>query len=130
MSENTADNLDAILGVAMLLEAIEADLGLSITRSLLIIALTPGLSINDLAEQLRVPQQTASRYVAILQGRYQSTVSTTVVNARNPLISLEISQHDPRRRALFLTPDGKKRIEMLIANYSRDNERPIGFRQS
>lgn len=99
--------------LARLLDQIESDLGLPLTRALISVALKPGSSINDLADQLNVPQQTASRYIAVLQGRYESPNGS--IDTRAPLVSLEISQNDPRRRALFVTPEGKKRVAKLLA---------------
>jgi DNA-binding MarR family transcriptional regulator len=108
--------------VATFLGLVDRDLGLPLSRTLLQAALHPGLSINDLAEQLGVPQQTASRYVAVLQGRYELPSVSSSVSARTPLLTLEISQHDPRRRAIFLTPEGEKRIEKLLSEYPRNHE--------
>ena len=95
------------------------ELSTPLALALLAIAREPGLSINQLGDRLRVPQQTASRYAAQLQGRYQS--SSTVDFARNPLLSLEVSAHDPRSRALYLTAHGKKRVaDILQSERERD----------
>lgn len=115
--------------VSALLERIEDDLGLPLTRVLFGVFLKPGMSVNELADSLRVPQQTASRYVAVLQGRYEAS-SSSPVSPSSPLLALEVSQSDPRRRALFLTLEGKKRVEKLIANYSRDYEQHSRLGQS
>src|SRR5262245_20485732 len=91
------------------LGTVEAALELPMMLVLLAIAKSPGLSINDLGELIGVPQQTASRYVAILQGRYQSPGQINTF-ARHPLVSYEVSADDPRRRALYLTERGSARI--------------------
>jgi DNA-binding MarR family transcriptional regulator len=93
---------------------IETNLGLPLLLALLAIAKSPGLSINDLAELINVPQQTASRYVAILQGRYQSPGQIENVFARHPLVSFEVSAEDPRRRALYLTARGQARVAEFL----------------
>jgi DNA-binding MarR family transcriptional regulator len=105
----------ALQGIARLLEQVDRELGLPLCRVLLQAALHPGLSVNELADYIGVPQQTASRYVAVLQGRYELPTTPSIVSARTPLLTLEISQLDPRRRAIFLTPEGMKRIEKLLA---------------
>lgn len=113
-----------------LLEQVDSDLGLPLSRTLIAVSLQPGISVNELADRLGVPQQTASRYVAILQGRYEAPSIAAAVSARTPLLALEISQVDPRRRALFLTPEGERRIDKLIANYMRDYEHHSGIGES
>lgn len=114
--------ISVLSALSNLLEWVESDLGLPLSRTLVAVSLQPGLSVNELAERLGVPQQTASRYVAILQGRYEAPSTPLTVSARTPLLTLEVSQVDPRRRALFVTPEGEKRIGKLIAIYLRDHE--------
>jgi DNA-binding MarR family transcriptional regulator len=118
----TDSTLTALTTIDRLLHQIDDELGLQLNRALLQVALYPGQSINELAQRLAVPQQTASRYVAVLQGRYELPSASSSVIARNPLVTLEISGTDPRRRAIFLTPDGKKRINRLLTEYRRDDE--------
>lgn len=129
MSENEA-KLPALAAIASLLEQVDGDLGIALSRTLLQTALRPGLSINELAEYLGVPQQTASRYIAVLQGRYEQSSVSLTVSARKPLLTLKVSQIDPRRRAIFLTTEGKKRIDKLLTDYSRDHEKHSGVGQS
>lgn len=112
MSASPSDKLSLDLAAALLAE-IDSDLGLALTRVLLEAALRPGLSINELADRLGVPQQTASRHVAMLQGRYEQLNPTIRPGAA--LVSLEISLEDPRKRALFLTKDGQKRIDIILS---------------
>src|SRR5947209_1545980 len=83
------------------LSPVETELGLPLLLTLLAIARSPGLSINDLAEQIKIPQQTASRYVSILQGRYQSPGRVVSTFVRHPLVLFGLSPEDPRRRALY-----------------------------
>jgi DNA-binding MarR family transcriptional regulator len=88
--------------------------GLSLEHAiaLLTIALEPGLSVNDLADRIRCPQQSASRYASALLGRYRSLVSEI---DRDPLIVQQINPDDPRRRALFLNENGRQVIARMIA---------------
>lgn len=111
-----------------LLKLIESDLGAQLTLTLAVIGCEPGLSINELSDRLGSPQQTASRYVAVLQGRYESPHTSSF--ARTPLLTLEVSQEDPRRRALFLTPEGKRRLNLIVAANSRVHEKPTSIRKS
>lgn len=130
MSTWNETQLSVMSALSHLLEQVDGDLGLPLSRTLVAVSLQPGLSVNELAELLGVPQQTASRYVAVLQGRYEAPSIPLSLSARTPLLALEISQLDPRRRALFVTPEGEKRIEKLIASYSRDHEQHSCISQS
>jgi DNA-binding MarR family transcriptional regulator len=91
-----------------------SDLSLPLLMTLVAVAREPGLSVNELAERVQVPQQTASRYVGILQGRYQMPAGSENSFAADPLLSLQVSGNDPRRRALFLTRRGKQRLVQFI----------------
>lgn len=115
-ADRNNDRVDALIRI---LRSLEPDLNLQLSLTLLTVARQPGLSIGELADRIRVPQQTASRYVAILQGRYELPGSDGNSFARNPLLSLEVSQQDPRRRALFLTPNGTKRLNRILDAASR-----------
>jgi DNA-binding MarR family transcriptional regulator len=108
--ELSRDRIEAILKAV---KSVEADLGLPLLMTILAIAQKPGLSINDLAEKLDAPQQSASRYVSILQGRYQLPGSRDQFG-KHPHVSLEISPEDPRRRALYLTPYASARLTRFI----------------
>lgn len=96
------DMRDALAGV-------QAELSLPQLVSLLTIAAEPGLSVNDLADRTGLPQQTASRYVAILLGRYETPGQSPL----HPLISQAVSEDDPRKRALFLTAAGEDLVSRL-----------------
>lgn len=82
--------------------------------ALVVIARQPGLSVNELAEILKLPQQTASRHVATLLGRYQTPETEAAGGA--VFVRQEINPADPRRRALFLSDDGIKCLKALIAS--------------
>jgi DNA-binding MarR family transcriptional regulator len=96
------------------LRDIEPDLTLSLLAVLFAIERSPGLSVNDLAEAVDIPQQTASRYISVLQGRYQPIGSSENFFAKEPLVEITISPDDPRRRALKLTSKGRARIDGLL----------------
>lgn len=98
---------DAALKVA------EPDLGIPLLRTLIAIYLNPNLSVTELAETIGVPQQTASRYVAILQGRYQ-TMDATSSFSRDPLLTTRPSSSDLRRYELVLTTRGVTKIEAIV----------------
>lgn len=96
------------------MSGMESEMSLPLLNTLLAVAVTPGISVNDLAELIRVPQQTASRYVSILQGRYQTLGSTENIFMETPLLEIGISMDDPRKRAVELTAHGKARVEQLL----------------
>lgn len=77
--------------------------------ALIVVAKNPGLSVNELAEKLDQPQQTVSRYVSILLGRYQ----VTSLAEQPAFIRQEINASDPRSRALFLTSEGHELLKSL-----------------
>lgn len=81
--------------------------------ALLTIALRPGLSINELAEALNMPQQSASRYASILLGRAEDQLTGLI---KSPYISQSINDQDPRKRALNLTPAGIEFLRHIIGN--------------
>lgn len=94
-----------------LLSAVPDDLALPQLRALVAIAAEPGLSVSDLAERVGVPQQTASRYVAVLLGRYQDALEH---GRQRVLVEQRISEEDPRRRALFLSDEGTNLLSSII----------------
>lgn len=94
------------------LAALQGSLSLAQLIALMTVAIEPGISVNELGDRLRIPQQSASRHVAVLTGRYQSELSDAPLDA---LIVQQINETDPRKRALYLTPAGDK----LIANMLR-----------
>jgi DNA-binding MarR family transcriptional regulator len=87
------------------------DLSLPAVRAFLLIAIEPGLSVSQLADRLSLPQQSVSRYVGLLMGRYLNTPTESHARA---LVSQGISQVDPRKRSLELTELGRKRVAKLI----------------
>jgi DNA-binding MarR family transcriptional regulator len=79
--------------------------------ALLIIGSEPGLSVNELAEKLDVPQQTASRYASYLMGRYESPAYGPLPEA---LLTQEINPSDPRSRSLQLTEAGMALVHSIL----------------
>jgi len=106
-------SLDAGLKLA------EPDLSIPLLRTLIAVSMNPHLSVTELAELIKVPQQTASRYVALLQGRYQSSESSSSF-ARDPLLTTKPSLSDLRRYELVLTPRGTARLDAILSQvYSK-----------
>jgi DNA-binding MarR family transcriptional regulator len=87
-------------------------IGLVHLVALLIIGSRPGISVNELAESLAIPQQTASRHVSLLLARYQSPAYPGLTD---PLIVQEVHSQDPRSRALKLTEAGIQLVRPLVA---------------
>ena len=104
--------IDGIERLAQIFAAVPITLGLPQLQAIVVVGASPGLSVNELAERLNVPQQTASRYVAQLTGRYQEIGETSLPE---PMIEQRVSLSDPRKRALYLTWHGRTTIEKLIA---------------
>lgn len=84
---------------------------------LMAVADQPGISINEVAERLALPQQTASRYVAILEGRYQQLGADSAFVA-TPLISPSEDDADSRRRSLVLSPAGHSALDKFLRQVS------------
>lgn len=99
---------DALLGV-------QSELSLPQLIALLTIGEEPGLSVNELAGRLGIPQQSASRHVSALLGRYQILDSSKAPVA---YIDQSISETDPRKRALFLNSDGHAMIASIQRHFA------------
>jgi|ERR1039458_4291549 DNA-binding MarR family transcriptional regulator len=117
LTKLTATHVAHLVALANALRPLQADLSLSQLLALIAIAAEPGLSVNELADRLNIPQQTASRHVAGLLGRYQlAAVDTADARSKmDPLIKQEINSEDPRRRALFLSDDGQQLLENFVS---------------
>jgi DNA-binding MarR family transcriptional regulator len=107
-----------LAGLANALHLLPAEIGLPQLLALLAIAGEPGLSVNELADRLGMPQQTASRHVAVLAGRYQGMFGAMASedagrSKLEPLITQEISQSDPRRRALIISTQGRVLLDAM-----------------
>ena len=96
------------------LNAWQSVLSLSQLLALITIARIPGLSVNDLADNLGLPQQTVSRHVAVLLGRYETLDAAGA--GLLPFVRQEISASDPRRRALFLTEGGLAMLKAIVSD--------------
>lgn len=90
--------------------------------ALMCIGEQPGLSVNDLADLMHVPQQTASRYASVLMGRYDSP-TTPATSQTKPLVAQGLSEHDPRSRALYLTAAGRDLLVSLTSSFSANPRR-------
>jgi DNA-binding MarR family transcriptional regulator len=121
MSDDFSDReYDRLAAISEALAPWQTVLSLPQVLALIAIARTPGLSVNELAESLRLPQQTVSRHVAVLLGRYQTTPDTPLAGVPT-FIRQEISASDPRRRALFLSEDGLVVLKALSADAPANN---------
>ena len=100
--------------VFQLLRSLQPDINLSLAVTLLAVAREPGLSVNEIAERVDAPQQTVSRYVATLQGRYEMPGNESF--ARHPLLALEVSAQGPTATSRF--PD-LARHEARLSNFGR-----------
>jgi DNA-binding MarR family transcriptional regulator len=109
----TESEKERLLYLAAVLGRASPDLSLPQLVTVLTIALEPGLSVNDLAERLKIPQQSASRHVSVLLGRYQLAAEDAT---RPPLIEQTINPRDPRKRALYLTARGRDEVAALAAD--------------
>ena len=87
--------------------------GLSLANLVCLIAigLEPGISVNELAERTGYPQQSVSRYVGTLLGRYQEDDQE---HSFFPLIEQSINKDDPRKRALQTTLEGEGILRRLV----------------
>jgi DNA-binding MarR family transcriptional regulator len=86
--------------------------------ALLAVANEPGISVNEVADRIGAPQQTASRHVSVLMGRYSAPDAPGGL-ATEPLIEQTISADDPRKRALRLTPHGRDVLASLSRTINR-----------
>jgi DNA-binding MarR family transcriptional regulator len=96
------------------LAPLQTEVSLPQLVTLMTIALEPGLSVNELADRIGAPQQTASRYASVLLGRYKDPSDIGGGQAKAALISQVVNASDPRSRALHLTPRGWAFISELL----------------
>jgi DNA-binding MarR family transcriptional regulator len=108
-------NSEYLTAMREALRSVQEALGLPQLVCLLTIALEPGLSVNELAERTGYPQQSASRYAALLLGRYENPVGQ---NISSPLIEQTINPSDPRKRSLHLTRSGEAFIVTLLSPFN------------
>jgi DNA-binding MarR family transcriptional regulator len=91
---------------------VKSDVSLPQLVSLIAIGLKPGISVNELADLIDAPQQSASRYVSVLAGRYDGPPGVGVPDV---LITQEISAADPRKRALYLSVEGRRLVQRMLS---------------
>lgn len=121
--EFAPEEVQRIRALAQALGSVEQELTLPQVIALLAIASRPGLSVNDLADAMGMPQQTASRHVASLVGRHHH-VSKKLgflsfeleYSFRRHLVVQEVNQADPRRRALYLSTLGRQVVDKLLSD--------------
>lgn len=125
MSINTHElHAAELLRLKNALWAVQRQLSLQQLVALLIIGIEPGLSVNDLANRMDIPQQSASRHVAVLTGRYQNDHH----QAADVFVVQQISPSDPRSRSLHLTSAGEVIVSSLIGYSGANVERVINVR--
>lgn len=105
----TKKDIERLSGLRLSLGKLQDSISLPQLVALLSIGVEPGLSVNELSERMEIPQQTASRYVSVLMGRYETP---TTAQPDRALVIQEVNQRDPRSRALYLTAEGR---EVLVA---------------
>jgi DNA-binding MarR family transcriptional regulator len=108
--------LNAMRGILDI--ATREGLSLELLNALIVIALEPGISVNELGERMNVPQQSASRYASTLLGRYAEVGDAISSKPKLPLVVQEVRAEDPRKRAMTLTARGSDVIEKIIAESS------------
>lgn len=113
MDHSFATYLPIVRGLSKTLSQLDRNLSVPQIKMLLEIAMAPGLSVNEMSERTSIPQQTVSRNLGILQGRYMPVGADAGYQPKT-LISMTISTDDPRRRALYLTEDGAAVVSLLI----------------
>lgn len=111
MEEFSAYQKRSLATMLTALKQLHTSLSLPQLVALISVALEPGLSVNELAERMDVPQQTASRHVSTLMGRYETPTTTF---SQLPLLAQTVNQKDPRSRSLLLTPAGRTLVSKLL----------------
>lgn len=119
MASSTLDSPDRsrLLVLRDILTPLQHELSLPHLVCLVAIAAEPGMSVTDLAARTGIPQASASRYVAVLLGRYQSLEG----RPPTPLIEQEISRENPRSRALFLNTQGQQILTTILRAFDDDS---------
>lgn len=100
-------------GVLQLLSELQnAGLTLAHAQVLFLLYESPGVSVNDVSELLEMPQQSASRIISQLSGRYEISPGRQPVE----LVRHEVGREDTRKRALYLTTAGNALVTKITAS--------------
>lgn len=116
-----ADDQFCLAKLCDALKKVQDDLSLPQLVALLAIASSPGLSVNELSERIGAPQQSTSRYVSVLTGRY---ADPAIGGDSRPFITQEVKHDDPRSRALFLAERGRNAVQSIFEAASSVEEVP------
>jgi DNA-binding MarR family transcriptional regulator len=102
MSLNTeADTIQGMIAAIELFRAMDTDMPSPAIAAFLHVASMPGLSIQEVADALKVSQSTASRNVF-----YLSKAKTPTLPGLD-LVESRINEMDRRQKQLFLTQKGE-----------------------
>jgi DNA-binding MarR family transcriptional regulator len=103
-----------------IMRAFRSSMSLELIRTFLAIARRQGLSVQELADELGVPQSSVSRYVKALAG-YESRegklgpLKWEVGSDGYGLIEQRINEQEPRKRSLVLSEEGLALVQKLQA---------------
>lgn len=119
MSNLSDDEIRSLKALRNVLSHVGDRMTLQTLAALVTVAVKPGLSVNELSEEINVPQQSGSRYASILLGRYKDVLSE---RQRAPLVEQTVNDKEPQKRSLYLNDDGKnavKRISKILMEENR-----------
>ena len=85
---------------------------------LLAIAERPGVSVSGVAEMTNLPQQSASRAISMLSGRYELPSGQPM----EPLIEQAVNVDDPRKRSLTLNAAGERIVRQVLEHRMKADE--------
>ncbi len=119
-----------------ILQTLQACMAIEHAPAFLLIAVRQGLSVQDLADALKVPQSTASRYVKALVGyEYREgslgKIKWQIGHRGYGLVDQKINEQEPRKRSLVLTEYGLalvRRLQAVAAGTPDAAPMPVGQR--
>jgi len=97
---------------------IDEQMPMQMAQALLVIAMRPGLTMQELSEEVGLSQASCSRNVAALAKWHR------LHKAGHDLVESMDDPRERRRKVMFLTPKGKRVVEGILHTLDPDAEVP------
>jgi DNA-binding MarR family transcriptional regulator len=129
LDEAAMTSVDRVWRTIDVFRDIDRDMSVEEIRAFLTISRKQGLSVQDLADELGVPQSSASRYVKALSAGRRSQWGGKIgfVEAQLEfqsggygLVEQRVNEMEPRKRSLVLTDQGHATVRRILATAGPD----------
>jgi DNA-binding MarR family transcriptional regulator len=129
LDEAAMTSVDRVWRTIDVFRDVNGDMSVEEIRAFLTISRKQGLSVQDLADELGVPQSSASRYVKALSARRRShwagnlgfmEAQLEFVSGGYGLVEQRINEIEPRKRSLVLTDQGHAVVRRILDTAAPD----------